>query len=111
MREAGLQRPALCKSGRSDGAVRWGHVGFWLNKHFRLYGERHAVPIKRLGEALLCRRAGEGASSGSVLINPSCAFFALGFFFSSFFPSELLSRKERLERQRLCLAVLSLIDS
>lgn len=36
----------------SDKTIQQGHIGFWLNKHFRLYGECHTVLIKFLGEAL-----------------------------------------------------------
>lgn len=73
----------------SDEAVRRGHVGFWLNKHFRLYGECHAAPIKRLGEALLLLESWGGVLELAcfVIINQLCLFF--------FLPSELLFRKEK----------------
>lgn len=85
----------------SDEAVRRGHVGFWLNKHFRLYGECHAAPIKRLGEALLLLESWGGVLELAcfVIINQSCLFF--------FFPLNCSSGKKRPERPSLQLAAVS----
>lgn len=84
-----------------DEAVRRGHVGFWLNKHFRLYGECHAAPIKRLGEALLLLESWGGVLELAcfVIINQSCLFF--------FFPLNCSSGKKRSERPSLQLAAVS----